>query len=172
MRIIRLCILLSTLVATLPSLAAPPADCATLLVAPGDRPTSGAGSFSASDVADLELAVVFPWKLARDWRKVEHQLEVEVLNPRGNTYQRLDARFLIEGNGKSGALFLPGQTEPAEAEVILSGKAKSFAVKVRLPIAGSSIVQNSMYGEWKVRARVDEQLVSCEGAPTMFVILP
>lgn len=165
----RIILILSFAAASLTTGAAE-APCSRLLVAKSEAPAAWVTSVSAVDTLDLDLVVVLPWKLAKDWRN-EHTMEIDVLNPLGNLYQTIEFPFVVEKRGRRSSLFSPGQKEPVEAEFLtLSGQGqdKYLGVKARLPVAGSSIMQSSMYGTWSVVTRVDGGVVSCEGARSTF----
>ncbi len=145
-------------------------QCSRLLVARSESPATYVTSVAASDSLDLDLVVAIPWKLAKDW-KGKHRMEIEVLNPLANVYQTIEFPFVVEKRGRKSSLFTPGQKEPVEAEFLTlagQGQDKYLGVKARLPVAGSSIMQNSMYGTWSVVTRVDGDVISCSGAPSAF----
>lgn len=165
----RISLILSFVAASLSAGAAEP-PCSRLLVAKSDAPAAYVTSVSAVDTLDLDLVVALPWKLAKEWKK-EHTMEIDVLNPLGNLYQTIDFPFVVEKRGRRSSLFSPGQKEPVEAEFLtLSGQGqdKYLGVKARLPVAGSSIMQSSMYGTWSVVTRVDGAVISCRGASSTF----
>jgi len=146
------------------------APCTKLLIERSEYPGAYITSVSAVETLDLDLTVAIPWKLATRW-KDEHVMEVRVMTPRGNLYQSIDFRFVVEKRGKKSSLFAPGQREPVEAELLpIEGKGqdKFLGVKVRLPVGGTTIMQNSMYGTWAVQVLVDGQTVSCGGSDSSF----
>lgn len=161
-------LMLGSIAASAASAAAPP-TCSRLLVARSEAPAAYVTAVSAVEILDLDLVVAIPWKLAKDW-KGEHRMEIDVLNPRGNVYQSIEFDFVVEKRGRKSSLFTPGQHEPVEAELMTlagQGQDKYLGVKARLPVAGSSIMQNSMYGTWSVVTRVDGAVISCDLAGTL-----
>ena len=169
-RLNRTCMLVAAMFLALEAGAAAPSDCSRLRVARAEAPSVYVSSVSAVETLDLDLVVAIPWTLAKRW-KGEHRMELEVVNSRGNVYQRIEFPFVVEKRGKRSSLFTPGQNEPVEAEFLTlqgQGQDKWLGVKARLPVAGSSIMQYSMYGVWSVVTRVDGAVISCEGAASAF----
>jgi len=106
--------------------------------------------FSAHKIVDLELEVRFPKKLTG-----QHELELKIFTPKGNLYQSMSIPFSAD-----------------EPEAV-TGRKRRKATKVgtTLPVAGTSIVANSLYGRWKVEAFLDGAEKRCT-RPQKFVIKP
>jgi hypothetical protein len=110
--------------------------------------------FSASSTLDLGLAVAVRPDLSPDAR-----LELRLLTPRGHLYQSL-------------AVAPPAPADPEAAGT--TGKAErgrarreARTLSTAFPVAGTAIVNHSLYGRWTVEPYLDGQ--SC-GPPVRFWI--
>lgn len=89
--------------------------------------------FSASKVLDLKFWVVLPSRRTTPGRRVE----VKLFTPKGHLYQTLAA--------------------PVDA-----GRPRLFqTVTMRLPVAGTTIVNNSLYGRWTAAAYLEGGASPC-----------
>lgn len=106
-------------------------------------------NFSATEVLDLEFQVVVPAdpSLARP-------LQLKLFTPKGHLYQTLAV--------SPGAA--PG---PANAK----RRSRFRTVTARLPVAGTTIVNNSLYGTWRAEAYLEGERTAC-AKPRTFVIKP
>jgi hypothetical protein len=105
-------------------------------------------NFSAAEILDLEFQV-----LIRPDLLAGRSLELKVLTPKGHLYQTLD---------------LPA---PSEAPDAAKRRARYRTVTARLPVAGTTIVNNSLYGTWKAEAYLAGERTACARARS-FVINP
>jgi hypothetical protein len=104
-------------------------------------------TFSASTILDLKLEASV---------KGEHQVEFKVYTPKGHLYQSLAATMSV----------------PAKKDGRRPREAKKGTASATLPVAGTTIVNSSLYGEWRVEAFLDgEREVAC-AKPLSFVIEP
>ncbi len=108
-------------------------------------------TFSASSILDLKFEVGFPPAL-----KGPHTLSFKVFTPKGHLYQTLSA---------------PVSSHAGPADRRTRGSARRTAV-VMLPVAGTTIVNNSLYGEWKVEAYLDGARSTACTKSLSFVIQP
>ena len=106
-------------------------------------------TFSASSILDLKLEVVLSAAV-----KGHHQLEFKVYTPKGHLYQSLSAAMAA---GAANEEKRRGQKRTAAAT---------------LPVAGTTIVTNSLYGEWRVDAFLDGERETACGKALSFVIEP
>ncbi len=106
-------------------------------------------AFSASSILDLKLETTLA-------AKGEHQLEFKVYTPKGHLYQSLTAPMSASAP-KDGRREREGNKQIASAT---------------LPVAGTTIVTSSLYGEWKVEAFVDGERETACAKPRSFVIEP
>jgi hypothetical protein len=105
--------------------------------------------FSAAEAPDLEFQVVIPADAALAGRR----LELKLFTPKGHLYQTLAVTAGAGGEN-------PGRR-----------KARHRTVTARLPVAGTTIVDNSLYGTWRVEAYFEGERAACTGARS-FVIKP
>ena len=103
--------------------------------------------FSAGEVLDLRISTSF--------RRLTgpHRLELRVYTPQGFLYQRFAVPFDASSPPSDG----DGRRPPRRS------------VGVRLPVAGTAITTNSLYGRWKVVPFLDGEANAC-GRERTFVI--
>jgi hypothetical protein len=136
--------------------------CATIRVSSPDAPSTPhrrsrkkKTSFSASEILDLQFEVQLSPST-----KGEHRTELKVYTPKGHLYQTILVTPAKEAsNGESG-----GRRRRTNEH----GRRTGTAV---LPVAGTTIVTSSLYGDWKVEAHVDGQPTACS-RPLEFSIEP
>jgi hypothetical protein len=131
-----------------------------------------ASSFSAAQVIDIDLAVVmnpgFAKKLSRD-----HILEIRIFNPRGDLYQSISVPVTVDPT-RTGEAAVPGYPRPVKRKIlseITYNNAKHYQAGVRLPVAGTIITRNSLYGRWTAEAILDGEVLKC-GKTAEFTITP
>ncbi|MFV1979851.1 MAG: hypothetical protein ACC655_01745 [Rhodothermia bacterium] len=109
--------------------------------------------FSASEILD----VVFKARLSR-CTKGEYLLELKLYTPNGHLYQILSVPVTIDTGSKKQSVMVKGYPKPVEQQSIETdaeqGKKRNF-VTTSLPVAGTFITTNSLYGEWKIEAFLD-----------------
>ncbi|HEX9188787.1 MAG TPA: hypothetical protein VGB87_17025 [Vicinamibacteria bacterium] len=139
-------ILLSSAFSTaprVPRLAAappPPRACVAVRVASPQAPGARRASFSASKVVDLRIETFFARRL-----RGPRRLELRVFTPKGFLYQRLSVPF--------------DATPPPDERG--SPRLSMRSVGVRLPVAGTAITTNSLYGTWRVVPFLDDEAEPC-----------
>ncbi len=74
-----------------------------------------------------------------------HTLGLRVFTPRGHLYQTLSVPFVVPEPPRY-------RRAPALSHTVLS---------VRLPVAGTPIVANSLYGRWRVEPHLDDAEAPC-----------
>jgi hypothetical protein len=109
-------------------------------------------TFSAAEVLDLEFQVVVPTGSSFTGRSVE----LKLFTPKGHLYQTLAVTAAAQGSGAS--------ETPKR-------KARHQTLTGRLPVAGTTIVNNSLYGTWKAEAYLEGESDTC-AKPRSFVIQP
>jgi hypothetical protein len=105
-------------------------------------------NFSATEVLDLEFQVVVP-------ADASGALELKLFTPKGHLYQTL----AVPAEGSA--------PEPATPR----RRPRYRTLTARLPVAGTTIVNNSLYGTWKAEAFFQGERTACGKART-FVIKP
>jgi hypothetical protein len=109
-------------------------------------------TFSASSVLDLKIETALSPAL-----KGPHQVEFRLFTPNGHLYQALPATVTAPAPA----------TDRRNRDV-----ARQQMASAMFPVAGTTIVSSSLYGEWKVEAFLDgERTVACT-KPISFVIDP
>jgi hypothetical protein len=106
-------------------------------------------NFSAAEVLDLEFQV-----LVRPDLLAGRSLELKILTPKGHLYQ---------------TLALPAPSDPPDTAP--QRRSRYRTVTARLPVAGTTIVNNSLYGAWKAEAYLAGERTACARARS-FVINP
>lgn len=129
----------------------------------GDSGHSRIPSFSARQIVDLQLEVLFA-----DGSAGEHLLRLELKTPRGHHYQTLTVP-VSDLYAPEGALRrVEGYPYPLEVRRMTSAAeaaaSPANAVAVRVPVAGTAIVVHSLYGEWTAEAFMDADLAACAAA--------
>lgn len=113
-------------------------------------------SFSASEILDLKLQLSLSPALRGD-----HKVELSVYTPKGHLYQTLSA-----------ALTGPETTdEQGREHQSVRRSPRARVATATLPVAGTTIVASSLYGEWQVEAHLDGSESVCS-RPQKFVIEP
>jgi hypothetical protein len=114
--------------------------------------------FSATEILDLELHVLFPRSLVG-----EHDVTLKVFTPNGHLYQTLAVPIVGQDpHGKDVQAEhlrrVDGFPHPMKVKKLKHvrwlGKHYSHA-SVLFPVAGTSIVTSSLYGRWSVEAYLD-----------------
>jgi hypothetical protein len=108
-------------------------------------------TFSAAAILDLKLEATMSPAV-----KGQHQVEFKVFTPKGHLYQSLTA-----------ATASPTSTQGGRQRT-----AKKTTASVMLPVAGTTIVTNSLYGQWKVEVFLDGEREGACAKPFSFVIAP
>jgi hypothetical protein len=106
--------------------------------------------FSARKILDLQFE-------ARGSRRVEgpHVLHFKVFTPRGHLYQDIAVPFSVD---------------PASATRTGQAKPSRNPIRARLPVAGTSIANNSLYGRWRVVPYLDDSIRPCAAATTFRIV--
>ena len=128
-----------------------------------------ATTFSATRILDLDFAVLF----APTVRTAEpHVVEFRVYTPKNNLYQTMSVPFTTDVQRKGQRLSVPGYPDVVPVRVlskVTHKKAKGLIATTRLPVAGTPIVNNSLYGVWRAEVVIDGAPARC-GAPLQFTI--
>ena len=125
-----------------------------------------ATSFHASQTTDLTLAVVFPKSL-----QGEHEVELRLYTPSGNLYQAI--RVPIAEPGKKAENRIVKGYPMAVRQVVPKPEAylgtAFLKVEIPFPVGGTLISSNSLYGQWRIEALVDQDKKPC-GKPAYIQI--
>ncbi len=127
----------------------------------------GSPRFRATRIVDLDLEVRFAADFSGD-----HVLHVKLLTPKGHHYQTLTAP-VATNPARSGTMrSVEGYPRPLAVLVTrpaAGGTAGETAVGLRLPVAGTSIVSNALYGQWTATAYLDDETTPCGPAGGFFI---
>lgn len=130
-------------------------------------------TFSATEILDVDISVIFTPGVLNQL-KGSHVLEVRVFTPRGYLYQSLSIPFTSDEKKRGKKEALRGYPHPIPVEVLEQvtwNNGRSYRVRVRLPVGGTAISANSLYGAWTAQAFVDGETLPCSKAAS-FVINP
>lgn len=166
---------LVTLVALLLPSAAQAGGCAGLAFSSAQK-NAGAfdTTFSATKVLDVDLFVLFTPGVVNRFSAGDHQLEVRVFTPRGFLYQSIAIPFTSDStkHGKPQKLDGYPHAKPVQGlRDVTFGKGKFLGTAVRLPVGGTMISTNSLYGTWQAEAFIDGEALKCS-QPATFSITP
>lgn len=130
-----------------------------------------ASTFSATQVIDVDLTVLFTQGVANQLSG-DHVLEVRMFTPRGNLYQSIAVPFSNDRSKTGQKNSIPGYPQPVAVKVLKETtfqNGRHYGVNVTLPVAGTPILNNSLYGTWTAQAFVDGERLPCS-QPTSFTI--
>jgi hypothetical protein len=128
-------------------------------------------TFSATQIIDLDLSVTFPPGVANKFTG-DHVAEVRIMTPRGHLYQSMSVPFTSDASRKGAAVSVNGYPDKLPLRVldeVTAGNGKQLRVFVTLPVAGTPIMTNSMYGTWTAQAFIDGEPLACS-KPAPFTI--
>ena len=101
---------------------------------------------------DLEFQIVVPANTSLAGRP----LELKLFTPKGHLYQTLAVPAASTASGTAGT--------PKR-------RPRYQTLTARLPVAGTTIVNNSLYGTWKAEAYLEGERTACAKARS-FIIKP
>ncbi len=120
-------------------------------------------SFSIMDVENLYVHVIFSGDT-----EGEHIVNAKFFTPHGHLYQQIDIPInLSESFSPTSTRRVPGYPRPIKVQVAQSYRAavpNGKSVSIVLPVAGTNIVDNAMYGFWSVDVDLDFGSRNCAGA--------
>ncbi len=132
----------------------PRPECVAVRVTSPQQATQGArgGPFSATQILDVRFGTVLRRELPGP-----HTLQLKVYTPRGHLYQTLTVPFTAAGQGR-GERLVDGYPRPMpeqETRPVSQEGAHGYEVSAILPVGGTAIMSNSLYGEWRVEPHLD-----------------
>lgn len=129
-------------------------------------------SFSATQVIDVDFSVVFTPGVAQRYSG-DHLVEFRIYGPRGHLYQSMTIPFSADAaNGRK--VQIATYPQPVATKSLAATQyngAQHMYVAATLPVAGTSIVSNGLYGTWTAQAYVDGDPIACSRAAE-FTIAP
>jgi hypothetical protein len=111
------------------------AECRTLSVTSATQET-GRRVFSASQTPNLHITTTFPTTLTGSRR-----LQLRLLTPQGHLYQRFSIPF--------------------DATLPRHDRGAVRSVSATLPVAGTAITTNGLYGRWTIVPSLDDDPAPC-----------
>jgi hypothetical protein len=143
-------------------------ECVAVLVTSPQQPATSRqhGPFSATRILDVRFGTVLRRQLVGP-----HLLELKVQTPRGHLYQTLTVPFTAAGQSR-GERHVDGYPRPMreqETRAVSQEGARGYEVSATLPVGGTAIMSNSLYGEWRVQPFLDGALC---GQAASFEIRP
>lgn len=122
--------------------------------------------YSAIRILDLDLTVVFVEGFSGD-----HLVHLKLLTPKGHHYQTLSAQFASNPVSGDSLRRVEGYPRPLAVHPLYEANAASLPhATMSIPVGGSMIVTNSIFGTWTAEAYLDDQSEICASQP--FVLTP
>jgi hypothetical protein len=142
-----------------------PSDFCARVVGGTERvePLAARGSaFSARKVEDLRFLVVFV-----DPVEGEHVLELRLKTPRGQLYESMSVPFTTERVERGAERAVAGYPRPLPLHAVRQvqvgeGARQGVSVQASLPVAGTTIMTDSLYGTWEIQLVMDGVPMGCE----------
>ena len=135
----------------------------------GDTSTWGPGAlarFSAIRMLDLDLTVRFA-----DGFSGDHLLHLKLLTPKGHHYQTLSVAIASDPGKSQSLRRVEGYPRPLAVRPVQKAGTPSLPeVTLSVPVGGTPIVANSIYGMWTVEAYLDDHSEVC--ASQSFILTP
>ena len=124
-----------------------------------------AASFSATQVADIDLSVLFTPGSAKRFGAGNHVIEVRVFTPGGNLYESISVPVTTDSSRAGQKQKVDGYPRAMAVQLLRSVSGnngqQNLAASVRLPVGGTMISTNGLYGQWTAKAFVDGEPLSC-----------
>ena len=128
-------------------------ECTALLVtSPQQPPPALSTAFSARRILDLRFGT-----FVRRPADGSHLVELKVYTPRGHLYQTLSVPFASAGTPR-GLRTVEGEARPLPKQVATGTSlpgTRPYEVGATLPVGGTAITSNSLYGKWRVEPYLD-----------------
>jgi hypothetical protein len=128
-----------------------------------DNELGTAYTYSAQTTTDLIFNVLFPTTMSG-----EGVVTLRVTTPRGHHYRQLDVPYSLSASeGGAGTRRIPGYPYPMRVLTpsgLELGRGSYNAIQVLFPVAGTSIVSSSLYGDWQVEGEVSGDNAGCISA--------
>lgn len=137
---------------------------------PESKSSAATPSFVVSQIEDLEFRVLFTLPPPG-----EHLLTLRLLTPRRHLYQVVDVPFSLDPRRTARKeVAVSGYPRPVAVKAVekrAEGQGWRWGVSATLPVAGTLVVENSLYGTWQVEPYIDGETIPCV-APVSFDLAP
>jgi hypothetical protein len=143
-------------------------SCAAVEVASPQDPTRKGRTpeFSATRIVDLRITAVLREPGAQG------MVRLKVFTPRGHLYQTMALPFVTGSDRAPQSRHVDGSRHAVLEQRALRGAvATEYRVETRLPVAGTLITAEGLYGRWTIEPWIDGAPQRCL-APQAFVIEP
>lgn len=130
-------------------------------------------TFSATAIIDVDLSVLFT-QASGPALSGDHVAEFKIYTPDSGLYQSMSVPFTSDTRAQGAKREIPGYPMPLPVKVLAPttvGANHYLRAMARLPVAGTLIVSNGLYGAWTVQAFIDGSPVACS-TPVAFTITP
>lgn len=148
----------------LPTLAQTGGGCVALAVGSQEKGKGALDTeFSATQILDVDFSILFTPGSTKRFGGT-HVAEVRVFSPSGNLYQSIAIPFSSDSALIGSKAPLQGYPDPVVIRQVSQREvkgAKHPEVQARMPVAGTLIVTNSLYGTWTAEAFVDGDPLPC-----------
>ena len=134
--------------------------CARVVVGNDEK---GSPAFSATQILDVEFSVAFVRGAVNRFSKGDHEVEIRISTPGGHHYQSFVIPFTSDEKLEGRMRRVARYPDPIAIQQ-LKEKGNLLEVRGKLPVAGTLIVTNSLYGTWTIEAFVDGEPVRCAPA--------
>jgi len=156
----RLCLLLTVAIGASLAFAAPPEfACTQLSVSSAAEPrTNAVKGFSATKTLDLTLSLTF-----NDNPSTDHVAELKIFTPDGALYRSITLP-IPAASKEAVERVLPDYPRPIKERHLINistQAAKAFKLDFTLPVAGTDIVANGLYGSWSAQPFLDGKPKPC-----------
>jgi hypothetical protein len=122
--------------------------------------------FSAVRILDLEFIVRFAEGSSGD-----HLVHLKLLTPKGHHYQTMSVWTSSDSAYRKSLRRIAGYPRPEAVQLIRKNQTTSLPeITLSLPVGGTQIATNSIYGTWTAEVYIDEQSEVC--ASQQFVLAP
>ncbi len=145
------------------SAAAQQGGCVAVVAGSNQKKNSPTESFSAAEVADVDLAVLFTPGMAKQLSG-PHTVELRIINPRGNLYESKTIPVSSSKDLVGTDTSVPGYPWPMKVKGLQPAAWRNgnySAATFRLAVGGTLITRNSMYGRWTAELVVDGERLKC-----------
>jgi len=137
--------------------------CVALVASSPQAGSRVATSFSATQILDIDLTILFPRGVANKLDG-DHLAEIRVFTPSHRLYQSISFPFSADTKKKGQKRRIsdyPGLI-PVRLLGDVSGVSNSYVgIATSLPVAGTSIMTHSLYGVWTAEAYIDGESLAC-----------
>lgn len=130
--------------------------------------------FSATQIIDVDFSVLFTPGAARRFADGTHVIDFRIFTPKAHLYQSIAIPVTYDSSRNGKPAVVPGYPRAVPTQMLSATtyqNAQHLRAAARLPVAGTQIVTNSLYGTWSAQVFIDGESKPCSSAAT-FTITP